>query len=329
MGVYYKVTPAPDGEVYDGGVSTTEVQLKHGDADVGGGIRLHYVEAGEGPLVVLLHGFPEFWYGWRHQIPALAQAGFRVVAPDMRGYNLSDKPPGWRSYDTGLLADDIAGLIRSFGEQDAYVVGHDWGAAVAYAVAMGHPEVVRRLAILNVPHPTRMLEGLRTLKQLRKSWYMFFFQIPRLPERLIARDDFSFAKRSLRSDSKDAFTDEDLERYVEAWSQPGALTGMINYYRAALRRSPGKALARMKPIEAPTLVIWGMRDRHLGSELAEPAPEWVPNVRIERIAEATHWVQHDAPERVNALLLSSSRSYGVSQMASRGRGQRRANGATA
>jgi pimeloyl-ACP methyl ester carboxylesterase len=298
-------------------MSTIEAQLEHGEADVGGGIRLHYVEAGEGPLVVLLHGFPEFWYAWRHQIPALARAGYHVVAPDMRGYNLSDKPQGWRSYEAGLLADDVAGLIRSFGtrtgtphrggqagEQSAYVVGHDWGAAVAYAVAMGHPEVVRRLAILNVPHPTRMLEGLRTLKQLRKSWYMFFFQIPRLPEHLIARDDFSFAKRSLRADSKDAFSDEDLERYVEAWSQPGALTGMINYYRAALRRSPGKALAQMKPIEAQTLVIWGMRDRHLGSELAEPAPEWVPNVRVERIPEATHWVQHDAPERVNELLLS-------------------------
>jgi pimeloyl-ACP methyl ester carboxylesterase len=297
------VTSEADAEVYDEEMSTTAAQLSHGDADVGGGVRLHYVEAGEGPLVVLLHGFPEFWYSWRHQIPALAQAGFHVVAPDMRGYDLSDKPQSWRAYDTGLLADDIAGLVRSFGEQRAYVVGHDWGAAVAYAVAMGHPGVVRRLAILNVPHPARMLEGFRTLKQLRKSWYMFFFQIPRLPEHLIGRDDFSFAKRSLRADSKDAFSDDDLERYVEAWSQPGALTGMINYYRAALRRSPGKALAQMKPIEAQTLVIWGMRDRHLGSELAEPASEWVPNVRVERIPEATHWVQHDAPERVNELLV--------------------------
>jgi pimeloyl-ACP methyl ester carboxylesterase len=303
------VTSESDAEVYHAAVSTTEAQLSHGYADVGGGIRLHYVEAGEGPLVVLLHGFPEFWYSWRRQIPVLAQAGYHVVAPDMRGYDLSDKPQGWRAYDASLLANDIAGLIRSFGtqtgtsEQSAHVVGHDWGAAVAYAVAMNHPEVVRRLAILNVPHPTRMLEGFRTLRQLRKSWYMFFFQIPKLPEHLIGRDGFSFAKRSLRADSKDAFSDEDLERYVEAWSQPGALTGMINYYRAALRRSPGKALAQMKPIEAQTLVIWGMRDRHLGSELAEPAPEWVPNVRMERIPEATHWVQHDTPERVNELLL--------------------------
>jgi pimeloyl-ACP methyl ester carboxylesterase len=297
------VTSDSDGEVYDGVVSTTEAQLTHSEADVGGGIRLHYVEAGEGPLVVLLHGFPEFWYSWRHQIAPLAQAGFHVVAPDLRGYNLSDKPKGWRAYDTSLLAQDVAGLIRGFGEQRAYVVGHDWGAAVAYAVAMNHPDVVKRLAILNVPHPTRMLEGFRTLKQLRKSWYMFFFQIPRLPEHLFARDGFSFGKRSLRADSKKAFSDEDLERYAEAWSQPGALTGMINYYRAALRRSPGKAVAQMKPIEAETLVIWGMLDRHLGSELAEPASEWVPNVRVERIPDATHWVQHDAPERVNELLL--------------------------
>jgi epoxide hydrolase 4 len=284
--------------------TTTESQLSDGYADVGSGIRLHYVEAGNGPLVILLHGFPEFWYSWRHQLPALAQAGFHVVAPDMRGYNLSDKPHDWRAYDAALLADDIAGLIRSFGEQRAYVAGHDWGAAVAYSLAMLHPDVIRRLAILNVPHPARMVEGLRTLKQLRKSWYMFFFQIPSLPERLIARDGFSFAKRSLRADSKDAFSDADLERYVEAWSQPGALTGSINYYRAALRRSPRKALARLAPIHTPTLVIWGMRDRHLGSELAEPAREWVPDVRVERIPDATHWVQHDAPDRVNELLIS-------------------------
>jgi pimeloyl-ACP methyl ester carboxylesterase len=303
MSVHYKVTSAPDGELYDVVVSTTEVQLSHGEAEVGGGIRLHYVEAGEGPLVVLLHGFPEFWYSWRHQIEPLARAGYHVVAPDMRGYDLSSKPQSASAYETGLLAGDIAGLIKHFGEQSAHVVGHDWGAVVAYTVAMRHPETVKRLAILNVPHPVRMAQGLRSPKQLRKSWYMFFFQIPRLPEYLISRDDYSFAKRSLRADSKGSFTDEDLERYVEAWSQPGALTGMINYYRAMMRRSPRKTLSLMKPIEAPTLVIWGMRDRHIGSELAEPPHEWVPKVRVERIAEATHWVQHDASERVNELLL--------------------------
>jgi pimeloyl-ACP methyl ester carboxylesterase len=284
-------------------VTYDEAQLTHGEAQVGGGIRLHYVEAGEGPLVVLLHGFPEFWYSWRNQILPLARAGYHVVAPDMRGYDLSDKPVGWREYDGDRLAHDIAGLIRNFGDERAYLVGHDWGAAVAYMTAMRHPELLHKLAILNVPHPERMLAGFRTLRQLRKSWYMFFFQIPGLPEKMFSRDDFSFAKRSLRADSPGSFSDADLERYVQAWSQPGALTGMINYYRAALRRSPRAALEQLVPIQTETLVIWGMRDQHLGSELAEPLPKWVPNVRVERLPEATHWVQHDAPERVNELLL--------------------------
>ena len=280
-------------------------EVTHGEADVGAGVRLHYVEAGpaDGPLVVLLHGFPEFWYSWRHQLPALAQAGFHVVAPDMRGYNTSDKPRGWRAYDANLVAGDIAGLIGHFGAERAFVVGHDWGAVIAYTVAMRHPDVVERLAILNVPHTARMLAGLRTLKQLKKSWYMFFFQIPGLPERLLARDGFSFAKRSLRADSPKAFSDEDLERYVEAWSQPGALTGMLNYYRAALRQSPFGAQGKLVPIETPTLVIWGERDRHLGRELAEPEARWVTDVRMEWLPDATHWVQHDEPARVNELLI--------------------------
>lgn len=277
----------------------------HGYAQAGE-IRMHYVEAGpaDGPLVVLLHGFPEFWYSWKRQIPALAAAGLHVVAPDMRGYNLTDKPRGWRRYDTDELADDIAALIRGFGVEQACLVGHDWGAAVAYATAMRHPQLIRKLAILNVPHTARMLAGFRTLKQLRKSWYMFMFQLPVLPERMLAREHYSFAKRSLRAGSKKGtFSDEDLERYVSAWSQPGALTATINYYRAALRQSPRKALASLQPISAPTLVIWGEKDAYLGSELAEPEARWVPDVRMEYIPDATHWVQHEAAERVNALLI--------------------------
>jgi pimeloyl-ACP methyl ester carboxylesterase len=278
------------------------LQVNHGEAQVGGGVTLHYVEAGEGPLVVLLHGFPEFWYSWRHQIPALAAAGFRVVAPDMRGYNLSSKPAGWRAYDADLLADDVAGLIRSLGAENARVVGHDWGAAVAYSTAMRHPEVVERLAILNVPHPERMVRALRTVRQLRKSWYMFFFQIPWLPETAMRRGGFSFPKRSLRSGVPGTFSDADLQRYVQAWSEPGALTGMVNYYRAALRQSPRSVMSRMKPFEAQTLVIWGERDRFIGAELAEPLPRLVPNARVERVPEAGHFVQSEAPERVNELL---------------------------
>jgi epoxide hydrolase 4 len=279
--------------------------LTEGYADIGE-VRLHYVEAGppDGPLALLLHGFPEFWYSWRRQLPVLASAGYRAVAPDMRGYNLSEKPSSWREYGAEHLAGDSAGLIRALGRERAFVVGHDWGAMVAYYTAMLHPQAVERLAILNVPHPARMLAGLRTLRQLRRSWYMLFFQIPALPERLLARDDYSFAKRSLRaSAATGTFTDEDLERYVAAWAQPGALSGMIAYYRAALRNTPRKALASLRPISAPTLVIWGERDTYLGSELAEPEPRWVPDVRVRRIPEASHWVQHEAPERVNELLL--------------------------
>lgn len=278
-------------------------ELTHGEVDVGGGVRLHYVEAGSGPLVLLLHGFPEFWYSWRRQIGPLAEAGFHVVAPDLRGYNLSSKPSGWRSYDATLLARDVTALVRSFGVERANVVGHDWGGVVAYAMAMHEPLAVRRLVIINVPHTERMLRGLRTLRQLRRSWYMFFFQLPALPERLIARDDFSLLKRLLRADSAAAFTDDELELYAEAWAQPGALPAMLNYYRAALRRSPAGVQRSLRPIDVPTLVIWGMRDRHLGSELAEPDRAWVSDVRIEWIPDATHWVQRDAPERVNELLL--------------------------
>jgi pimeloyl-ACP methyl ester carboxylesterase len=286
--------------------AASSLELTHGEASLDDGVRLHYVETGppDGPLVVLLHGFPEFWYSWRHQLPALARAGFRAVAPDMRGYNLSDRPRAWREYDTDRLADDVAGLIGHLGARRTLLVGHDWGAAVAYATAMRHPAAVTRLAILNVPHPERMLAGFRTLRQLKKSWYMFFFQIPLLPEWLLTREEFSFAKRSLRAGSaRESFTDEDLVEYVRAWSQPGALTGMINYYRAALRQSPRGALSRLRPIEAPTLVIWGERDQHLGAELAEPKRELVPNVRMEWLPQAGHFVQHDAAERVNELLI--------------------------
>jgi epoxide hydrolase 4 len=281
-------------------------ELTHGEADVGAGVRLHYVEAGpaDGPPVVLLHGFPEFWYAWRRQLPALAAAGFRAVAPDMRGYNLSDKPRGRRAYSTDRLADDVAGLIRALGADSAHVVGHDWGGVAAYATAMRHPAVVRRLVVLNVPHPARMIAALRTIRQLRKSWYVFMFQIPALPERLLARDNHSFAKRSLRAGTAPGtFSAEDLDLYAQAWSHPGALTGMLNYYRAIPLRTPRQTLAAMTPITAPTLVIWGERDAYIGSELAAPEPRWVTDVRVQRIPEATHWVQHEAPERVNELLV--------------------------
>jgi epoxide hydrolase 4 len=283
--------------------SDDRTDLREGYAEVGD-VRLHYVEAGDGPLIVLLHGFPEFWFGWRLQIAPLAAAGFRVVAPDMRGYNLSSRPAGVAAYSAEQLAADVRGLIRERGADSAMLVGHDWGGTAAWTTAMNHPEVVDRLAILNAAHPRRLSQGLRDPRQLRKSWYFFFFQPPGLPERRVRAGDWRFFKRFLR-DARPPFTPEDIDRYVEAWSQPGAATAMLNYYRFAVRQSPKKAEAQLRPISAPTLVIWGQGDRYLGPKLAEPDRDDVPNLdRVERLPGASHWVHHDEGERVTRLLIS-------------------------
>jgi epoxide hydrolase 4 len=280
-------------------MSTTE--LREGYAELGD-VRLHYVEAGQGPLVVLLHGFPEFWYAWRQQIEPLAAAGFRVVAPDMRGYNTSSRPEEVHAYDTGPLTDDIRDLIHERGAESAMVAGHDWGGSVAWATAMNHPEVVDRLAILNAAHPRKLSEGLHHPGQLRRSWYFFFFDLPDLPETVVRADRWHFFRHFLR-DARPAFTPDQTDRYIEAWSQPGAASGMINYYRSSVRTPPKQAEAAIRPIKAPTLVIWGERDRYLSPDLAEPHSDDVPNLdRVERLANASHWVHHDEAERVTQLL---------------------------
>jgi pimeloyl-ACP methyl ester carboxylesterase len=278
--------------------------LAHHYADLGD-VRLHYVEIGSGPLVVLLHGFPEFYYSWRWTWPALAAAGLRVVAPDLRGYNLSSKPRGVRRYRMAYLTRDVARLIRACGAERAAVVGHDWGGGVAWAFAMRYPALLTRLAILNAPHPVRFLRALRTPRQLRKSWYMFFFQLPWLPEASFRAQNYKLLRETLRDDPvrPDAFDAADVARYVEAIARPGALTAGINYYRALFRQAPGAVQRQLRPIEAPTLVIWGERDRNLGRELAAPDPAWVPNARVERLPAASHWVQADAPDAVNRLLV--------------------------
>ncbi|GAA1654665.1 alpha/beta hydrolase [Georgenia ruanii] len=277
-------------------------ELREGYAEVGD-VRLHYVETGDGPLMVLLHGFPEFWFGWRKQIKPLAAAGFRVVAPDTRGYNLSSRPTDVAAYAVDRLADDIRGLIRELGAESALVVGHDWGGTIAWTTAMNHPEVVARLAILNAAHPRKLSQGLHHPGQLRRSWYFFFFDLAELPESVVHADDWHFLRHFLR-DARPAFTPEEIDRYVEAWSQPGAATAMINYYRSSVRQSQKRAEAQLRPLEAPTLVIWGQRDRFLEPELAQPDPDDVPNlVRVERLPEASHWVHHDEAERVSQLLI--------------------------
>ncbi|MBI3966797.1 MAG: alpha/beta hydrolase [Chloroflexi bacterium] len=292
------VTANSSGETLDG------LAIEHRYAHLGD-VRLHYVEAGTGPLVLLLHGFPDFWYSWRKQIPNLVQAGFRVVAPDLRGYNLSGKPRDVHRYRAEFLARDVARLIRACGVNRAAVVGHDWGGMAGWQAAMSYPRMVDRLVILNVPHPERFLRGLQTWRQLRKSWYMFFFQLPRVPEAVLRANDFAAIRESLRTDvtRPEAFTEADLDRYVDALARPGALTSALNYYRALFLQSPRQALARLRRIEQPVLVVWGEQDRYVGAELAEPGREWVPSARIVRIEEASHWVHLEFPERVNELII--------------------------
>jgi pimeloyl-ACP methyl ester carboxylesterase len=275
----------------------------HHDARVNG-VRLHYVEAGAGPLVLLLHGFPEFWYSWRWQIPALAAAGFRVLAPDLRGYNLSEKPAGVHRYRLEALTADVAGLIRHTGACRAFVAGHDWGGAIAWTLAMRQPDVVEKLIILNAPHPGAFIRELRTWSQRRKSWYILFFQLPLVPEWYLRAGNYAALDKVFRRDPvrTDSFTEDDIKKYKEALGRPRALTSALNYYRAVFHQLRGAA-QNIGVIDIPTLLIWGEKDRYLGLSLTLGLERWVSDLRIERIAEASHWVQLDARERVNQSMV--------------------------
>ncbi len=284
----------------------------HREARVNG-IGLHWVEQGDGPLVVLLHGFPEFWYAWRHQLPALAAAGFRAVAPDLRGYNLSEKPRGVKAYRIEALLGDLEGLIALLaaerGETRAHVVGHDWGGAFAWYAPLFLPERLLSLTLLNAPHPLAFRRELRTNPaQRKKSSYVFFFQLPWLPERRIRAGNFAILEKMLRRDPvrPGAVSDGDIRLYKEALGRPGALTAAVNYYRAALRFPP-KVRGRKWPESLRTLVVWGTRDRYLGPGLLEGLDRWVPNLTVERL-EASHWIQSDAADDVNRLLVAFFRS---------------------
>ncbi len=253
--------------------------------------------------MLFLHGFPEFWYGWRRQIGHFAASGYRVLVPDQRGYNLSDKP--WRvsAYALDKLTLDAVGLLDWAGCERGFVVGHDWGAAVAWWLAIRFPERVKRLAIINLPHPTVMRHHLKTNPvQRRKSRYMLYFQFPWYPERKFRSRNFRSPVRSLQAIARPGtFSDEDMELYREAWGRDGAIRGMLNWYRAALRHPPRRVPdARVKP---PTLIVWGAADRWLGSEMVQPSVEMCHAGRAELIEEGTHWVQHEYPDRVNRLLM--------------------------
>lgn len=267
------------------------------------GLRLHVVQTGpaDGPLVVLLHGFPEYWASWRAQLAALATAGYRVWAPDQRGYNLSDKPLGIAAYTLPTLAADIIGLLDAAGAARASIVGHDWGGIVAWYLAAHYPSRVARTTIINVPHPAVVLPNLwRVPSQLARSWYIGFFQVPRLPERLIRRRNWRFGAQALLGTSRPGtFSAAEVARYKVAWAQPGALTAMLNWYRA-LRR-PSGAWPR---IGGPVQIIWGKRDAFLDARLAQLSLQECTNGELQYFPDATHWVQLEEPAVVNDLILA-------------------------
>lgn len=270
-------------------------------------ITLHVVLAGpkDGPPVVLLHGFPEFWYGWRRQIGFLAAQGYRVIVPDQRGYNLSDKPRGIAAYNIDQLAGDIIGLLEALGYEDVFLAGHDWGAAVAWWLAAHHPERLRKLVILNVPYPTLLNDTIRqgNWEQLRKSWYIFSFQLPWLPERFFRKMNEGEGRNILLASSReDTFSAEDLALYEQAWAKPGAVTAMINWYRAAARSLFRQKTPEPGSIQTPTLVLWGEKDVALGKELAPPSVALCAEGELVFYPEASHWLQHDEAEAVNQQL---------------------------
>jgi pimeloyl-ACP methyl ester carboxylesterase len=284
-----------------------------------GDVTLHAVEMGEGPLVLLLHGFPEFWWSWRHQLPALAAAGFRALALDLRGAGGSDRPRGVAAYKVSRLAGDVVGLLDALGiERARAIVGHDWGGVVAYRVGRRFPGRVEKLAILNAPHPATFARGLLRDWQALRSSYMVPLLVPGLAERAIAARDGALLRRALRLMRAAPVPDEELEPYVQAAREAEWLRGGIAVYRAMARAIAARALVpRLRArrgsrhdrdgsgasrIACPVLVIWGEADPLLAPHLADPPPGAVPHARVVRVQLASHDVMLDAPEEVNALL---------------------------
>jgi pimeloyl-ACP methyl ester carboxylesterase len=265
------------------------------------GVKLHYVTQGEGNLMLMLHGFPEFWYSWRHQIPEFA-SDFQVVALDLRGYNHSDKPSAQSAYAMDELVKDVKGVIEGLGYQTCILVGHDWGGAIAWSFAYQYPELVERLIILNSPHPAKFVQGLTTPQQLLRSYYIFLFQLPWLPELFLQLGDYQ-AIEAIFVDTavdKSAFTKADIDAFKDAAAKRGALTAMLNYYRNIFS---GERLNRTWGIlEVPTLMIWGEKDVALGKELTYGTEAYVRDFQIKYIPKCSHWVQQEQPQLVNEYI---------------------------
>jgi epoxide hydrolase 4 len=275
------------------------------------GLHMRIARAGspDAPLVVMLHGFPECWYSWRHQLRALCDS-FDCVAPEMRGYGESDAPRGVMNYTLDKLVGDVVDLIAALGRERAVVIGHDWGGAVAWATALMRPEVVERLAVLNCPHLKRMSEELRrNFRQMRRSWYMAFFQIPRLPEALFRRRNFALLDRALKDGTvhKGVITDDDMRYFRDAFKNPYSISAAINYYRANFRSGlmarSGQNTWIDRKIAVPTMLIWGEQDFALGKELTYDMERlFTGSFEIRYIPDSGHWVQQERPDLVNGYL---------------------------
>ncbi len=264
-------------------------------------VQLHYVTQGEGSLMLLLHGFPEFWYSWRHQIPEFAKY-FKVVAIDLRGYNDSDKPKEQSAYIMSEFIKDIQGVITGLGYEKCILVGHDWGGAIAWHFAYDHPQMVEKLIILNLPHPAKFAQGLRTRQQLLRSAYIFFFQLPWLPELFIKYSNYQAIERVFKGMAidKSAFMPADIDAFKKAAAKPGALTAMLNYYRNIFQQ---KILNRnWRILEVSTLMIWGEDDTALGKELTYNTQAYVREFQLKYIPNCSHWVQQEQPELVNQYI---------------------------
>ncbi len=276
------------------------------------GITLHCAVQGSGPVMILLHGFPEFWYGWRHQIPVLSER-FKVIAPDMRGYNLSDKPAGVENYKIRNMVEDIRELIISQSREKVVLAGHDWGGVAAWALALRYPELLEKLIILNAPHPDIMEREIRNNPKQRSASSYTLLLSSEDGEEKVSKDNFRFLRKAVFEGCLDpsGFDAEDREAYIKAWSQPGALTAMLNYYRAAAvldnegrKKSSDSGGTREKNVvKVPSMVIWGEQDQALTLSLLDGLEEYVEDLSVRRIPEATHWVLHDAPSKVNSCIL--------------------------
>jgi pimeloyl-ACP methyl ester carboxylesterase len=286
-------------------VDTLLMKLEHSHIKTNG-IQLHVVQAGpkSGIPIMLLHGFPEFWYGWRKQISALAQAGCRVIVPDQRGYNLSDRPRGLKAYCVDSLVEDIVGLIHALEYEKVNLVGHDWGAGVAWMMGIKHPEKLHRLGIINVPHPAVIRRFLqRDFEQMRRSLYALFFQLPWVPEMVLSAGNWNVMANGIRRSARpNAFTDEDIEKYKEAWSLPGAMTAMLNWYRAAFRYRP--QITNDLRVHVRTLILWGVNDVALSRRMARPSLDYCDDGNLIFFPDATHWVQQEEADEVNRHLLN-------------------------